>query len=214
MRVHKCLVLSLTTILFTALFTYATQVYADSEQVIAENFDQPTANFIKVRGGEWRLTNGAYILVSSTSTNGNIAIHKTPIAGNFSLGLEVNVQPTPSHKDDFAVVFNYQNENNYYYISLNEIEDEKSNGIYKVVNGQVSSVAPISGKIVAGQWYKLVINRVEDLIEVELKETRTTRVMPPLIKLRAKDSTFKNGQVGLGSHYNRVTFDNLIVSRK
>jgi hypothetical protein len=186
-------------------------------RIIYEDFNNPTNNFTVVRGGRWSVTQSRYELVNPANINrgnGNISVHKTSITGDFTLMADALVKPTTGRWDDFSIIFNYQDRNNYYYASFSESNDDGVHGIFRVLNGRVSQLVDFSGKINADQWYKITVRRLGDKISVQLVEPDPVVPSPiPGLKIEAEvtDSSFKNGRVGFGSKNNAASFDNLIV---
>jgi hypothetical protein len=184
--------------------------------IISENFNDPTDNFIVVKGGQWSVKPSQYELANpanAKSGNGNISVHKTTITGDFTLMTQALVKPTTTRWDDFSIIFNYQDQNNYYYASFSESNDGGVHGIFRVLNGRVRQIADFSGKINADRRYNITIKRSGDKISVQLLETYPTMPTIPEFKIEAEvtDNNFKNGKVGFGSKNNAASFDSLIV---
>jgi hypothetical protein len=185
--------------------------------IIYETFIRSAENFIVVKGGQWAASQWRYELdkpASADKGNGNISVHKTTITGDFILITEALVKPTTGRWDDFSVIFNYQDQNNYYYASFSESNDDGVHGMFRVLNGRVRQIADFSESIKADQWYKITIKRTGDKINVALRESETFSPSPTsVLKIEAEitDKNFKEGKVGFGSRNNAASFDNLLV---
>lgn len=175
---------------------------------VSENFSTSVRNFDVELGGAWTVSNGRYLLSdtnperSTPYPNRNLSVHKTPIAGNFTLSADASVVPTSSRWDDFSIIFNYQDLNNYYFASFNESSDNFTNGIFKVENGVASKIANFSSLIAAGTIYNIKVEKTGNTIKVYRNNS---------LQATVEDTTFSGGKVGFGSRNDSATFDNLIV---
>lgn len=139
--------------------------------------------------------------LEAPSGNGNIATHQTPTAGNFTLQVDAKVTQSTSKFDDFSVLFDYVDANNYWYASFNESNDNGTNGIFKIENGAMTQVTDFSRTITPGQNYKVGIRREGMQVSVFLDGVRMGTAVTNGI----------DGAVGVGSRNNTVSFDNLKV---
>lgn len=177
-----------------------------ASQGISENFSSSTSNFSVESGGSWQVSGGQYQLRNTASasdaSNGNISVHKTSVPTNFTLTADASAVSSSSSWDDFSVIFNYQNRDNYYFASFNESDDDQTNGIFKVVGGVTTQIANFDSTIAAGTTYKIKVEKQNDTIRVYRDNA---------LQATVRDSAFSGGKVGFGSRNNAATFDNLIV---
>lgn len=175
--------------------------------VISEDFNSGTPDMTVVAGGTWGLSGGRAVLSSpaDSGTNGilgNISIHNTSVSGDYTMSALMRITGTSSSWNDAALIFGYQNSNNYYYVSLNESNDGYTKGVFKVVNGSPTELADIGSSIAADTDYTLEIDRSGSSIVVELNSSQIASTT---------DSTFTGGQFGFGSKNDGGQFDNLVV---
>lgn len=174
--------------------------------VIDEDFAS-AGDFTVVLGGTWSTTGGRYVLSSPADSNeigilGNISVHDTTLSGDYTASTTVQIDGTTSSWDDIAFVFGYQDVNNYYYVSLNESNDDYTKGLFKVVSGTPTQLADISTSISSNTDYDIEVTRSGSSIVVELDSTQVASVT---------DSTFSGGKVGYGSKNDAGEFDDLLV---
>lgn len=175
--------------------------------VISESFTSSASNFTVVSGGTWSVKGGVYELTNpasySTSGNGNISVHKDKISGDFTSTVDINVTSTTSKFDDFSIIFDFQNAENYYYTSFNESTDSATNGIFKVSGGVASKIADMGSNIASDETYTIKIVKTGSTVQVYRSN---------ILQATANDSA-TSGLVGFGSRNNAVTFDNLNVTQ-
>jgi len=181
----------------------------DPQLLISEDFSSISSgnNFTVESGGAWSVRNGKYELQDSDRrvpqvANRNISIHNKSLTENFTLTVDASATATSSRWDDFSIIFNYQDRNNYYYTSFNESVDGKTHGIFKVVDGVASKIANFSSQISGGTTYNVKVERSGSTIKVSRNSS---------LQATLQDATFNNGKVGVGSFNNSATFDNLKV---
>lgn len=125
------------------------------------------------------------------------------LAANFAISVNATVSPTESSWDDFSVIFNYQDPNNYYFTSFNENSNDQTNGLFKVENGNLTKLASFSDNIAPGTSYNIKVERSGDRIEIYRDGN---------LQLTATDSSFSSGKAGVGSRNNSATFDNFSIN--
>lgn len=175
---------------------------------ISEDFSASTASFTVIDGGTWSVSGGRYLLSNPAESGingilGNISVHNTEVEGDFDLSALVRIAGTSSPWNDAAIVFGFQDDDNYYYVSLNENNDGNTKGIFKVVNGTPSELADINVSIVANTDYLVEVARTGASMEVMLNSS---------LVATASDATFTSGRVGFGSKNDGAQFDDLVVS--
>jgi hypothetical protein len=134
--------------------------------------------------------------------------------GALHVDLSVRFRPVSGRVDQAAgLVWRYQDEDNYYLVRANALEDNVV--LYKVQNGKRTDL-PVKGQgrtygkpaeVPTGQWSTLRVTAVGPLFEVFLNGTKLYEV---------EDTTFaKAGKVGVWTKADSVTqFDDLSVTTK
>lgn len=107
--------------------------------------------------------------------------------------------------DNFAVVFGFQDDNNYYYALFNSRAEW--NELFKVINGQRIAIASPNVELITdNKFHNFEISKQDDLIIIK---------RDGVIVMSANDDTFKIGKVGVGvlGISNDVTyFDDIEIS--
>lgn len=177
--------------------------------VIDEDFSAGASNFTVVDGGDWGVSGGRYVLsnpqtFTTSGLLGQISVHDTVLAGDFSAGAVLNITGTTGDWDDLALIFNYQDAGNFYYVSLNEnaTSNAYTQGVFKVVNDTPTELADITASISTDTDYLVEVVRSGSSIVAYIDSTQVASV---------SDSTFSGGKVGLGSKNNGGEFDDLMA---
>jgi hypothetical protein len=156
--------------------------------------------------GTWGVVNGAYEITTastaSTTHLNNRSFHSWTVLGDFTLTADAKAYATSSTSDDFAIIFGWQDPDNYYFASFAESNTSAQSGIFRVLNGTSTQLADITSLITAGTTYNIRVERVGSSIKVYRNGT---------LQASATDSTFKSGRYAFGARSNRASFDNLIV---
>lgn len=178
-----------------------------STDLICEDFSSNANNFT-TSNGTWSVSGGQYKLNPPQDNPDNIglhnrAIHGTNVNGDFVANVDASVDNTSSNWNDFGVVFNYQDSNNYYFLSFNESNDNYTHGIFRVVNGVQTQLADIPASMTPGTTYAVKVEKTGSTINAYLNGS---------LAATTTDSTFTSGQVGLASRDDPATFDNLRVA--
>jgi Bacterial Ig domain/Fibronectin type III domain len=180
---------------------------AGNTALICEDFSTSAANFVNI-GGTWNATGGQYLLTNpaqGTDSNKmlyNKALHNIPPTGDFTMTFDGSVNSTGSFAD-FGAAFDYQDENNYYYVDFNVTTDSTTNGLFKVVGGVQTQLAAFPNNITGNTNYQIKIVRTGSTITVSRNGTQVAT---------ASDSTFNSGSIGLGTRNDPATFDSLVVT--
>ena len=102
---------------------------------------------------------------------------------------------------DYAIVFGYQDENNYYYAMLNN--EQAATQLFKVVDGNRVELATASGDwLNDNAYHRIDVRRSGSAISVDFDGTTI---------LSASDSSLGRGQVGVGSFNDSAYFDDISV---
>lgn len=171
-----------------------------------EQFDATPALLRPIRGGDWSTSDGALRLqrcdIRATQGNGNIAVLEIQVPPAYQLETRASVLPTDDTWDDFSVIFDYADERNYGYVSLNESNDAITSGIFRVTNGlprELADIAPLP----PGQPRLVSVLRASDgaiIVQVDgLEAARAAAIDVPI------------GLVGFGSRNNDAVFDDVTV---
>lgn len=104
---------------------------------------------------------------------------------------------------DYAVVFGYQDELNYYYVMINNAVEYTQ--LFKVENGsRVLLDTAIADVLVDDDYHEIVVQKTGELIEVRFDGAEI---------LSAVDATFVEGRLGVGSFNDSAYFDNILITR-
>lgn len=156
--------------------------------------------------GVWETVDGNLALTSYANAGSqplrNVAVYKTPLIGDFVWTGKVQVAPR-SDWDDLAVVFNYIDEGNYCFVSLNKSNDGATHGIFRVVNNSMVQLSDFDlGLLKPGTVQDLRIDRIGPLIRVYLDGEFIGET---------EENQYTNGKVGFGSGNDRVTLSGMAL---
>lgn len=174
------------------------------DAVLAENFSEGADRFVIVRG-HWTAGDGQFRIVNPPSdpTNGSIAVHETAVRGDYIV--TVRAQNTDSWNGfrDFSVIFEYQDEANFYYVNFGQRSDNNSGGIFRIADGVKTKLASLTGFVNPDRMYAVAVKRTGDAIEAYISGEPVGSVV---------DATFMSGgAVGLGSINDLTTFERFAV---
>ncbi|WP_181593023.1 DNRLRE domain-containing protein [Paenibacillus sp. YN15] len=154
----------------------------------------------------WEIVDGN-LKLTTYSGNGspplrNVIVHETPFIGDFTWTGKVSVTPRGDW-DDLAVVFNYVDEANYNFVSLNKSNDDNTHGIFSVANNSLMQLADFElGIMTSGAVHDLRIDRTGSLIQVYLDGD---------VIGQASEGRYTTGRFGYGSANDRVTLSEMKV---
>ncbi len=131
-----------------------------------------------------------------------VAVADAPVLKD--LDLEVHCKQISGNTDEACgLVFRYQDENNYYVVRANALEDNVR--LYRVVKGNRRQFAGWNGKVAKGVWHTLAVEARGDRFQVSFDGR-------PVID--AKDDTFKDGgRVGVWTKADSVTYYDALSAR-
>ena len=138
----------------------------------------------------------------ATNSRFLVAVAEGPTLGD--LRLSVRCKPLSGELDQACgLVFRYRDENNYYLVRANALEDNVN--LYYVKDGRRRQVAGWKGKVTKGAWHQLGVEARGDHVEVSWEGKQV---------IDAHDPTFSQpGKVGVWSKADSVTeFDDLTVA--
>ncbi|MCH6259044.1 hypothetical protein MLD52_20985, partial [Puniceicoccaceae bacterium K14] len=175
---------------------------------IAEDFSSESSDFTAVSGGSWDVSAGRYVLTSPATGGagllGNLSVHSVMLSGDYTASAIVNITGTTSVWNDAAIVFDFQDAGNYYFVSLNESDDGDTMGVFRVEGGVSTEIFDLAGlSIVSDTDYVLEVVRSGSLIVVSLDGSQVVSV---------SDGAFSGGQIGFGSRNDGAQFDDILVS--
>lgn len=181
----------------------------DPKPLISEDFSKDASNFTVTKGGKWTVTGGRYVLTNSAKPgapagNANASVQNTAFNGDFKLTANGSTTATSSSSNDFSIIFDWVNADNYKYVSFSEANNGTTSGVFKVVNGVNTQVSDITSKITAGTTYTVRIERTGSTVKVWRNDTLVST---------ANSLAGVNGKAGFGSYDDGATFDNLVVTK-
>jgi hypothetical protein len=210
----------LTWVLALAVVTAASRTVDFNQDAI----DQPPKGFEfghtagVGRPGKWIVqaegSNKFLVQTDADSTRSRFAVAVLSDVSAADVDLSVRFKPVSGRVDQAAgLVWRYQDENNYYIVRANALEDNVV--LYKVQNGKRTDL-PLKGagrtygkksEVPAGQWSTLRVVANGPSFEVSLNGTKLYEV---------EDTTFRQaGKVGIWTKADSVTqFDDLTVVTK
>lgn len=163
-------------------------------------------NFTAVSGGNW-VINAATVEVTNpvkADPLGNILIHRNAFSGNFTLTVDATLLAPTLSFGDFAVILNYQDASNYYFVSFSQTNGPSTHGIFRVLDGEKIQLLDFdSGLISPETSYSIKLIKIENNIHAYQNETFLGSV---------SDTHFNTGKIGLASYNDSVSFDNLFVT--
>jgi hypothetical protein len=139
--------------------------------------------------------------IDATSYRFPVAVVDSISVQNFRLA--VRCKPISGKVDQACgVVFRYRDENNYYVVRANALEDNVR--FYNMIAGKRSELASWSGPVNSGSWHELSVTAKGDLFEISWDGKKV---------IEARDKTFSEpGKIGLWTKADSVTyFDDLRV---
>jgi hypothetical protein len=178
--------------------------------------NQPPAGFTFGRTGSGRLgrwlvkrekdaPSGVNILaqtdVDATSYRFPVAVADSVSVRNFRL--TVQCKPVSGKVDQACgLVFHYHDENNYYVVRANALENNVR--LYFLKDGKRQQFAGWDGPVISGVWHGLRVDARDDCFEIYWDTKKV---------IDARDQTFKEmGKVGLWTKADSITyFDDLIA---
>jgi hypothetical protein len=181
--------------------------------LVGEDFAGPANPITRVIGGTYSVSGGKEQLTNPatglTLPNSNIGVHAFDLgeARSFELFVDGNAPASSSGFDDFSVIFNFLNEENYYFVNISEGNDAASNGVFRVEAGFRTQIIGFgSNTTPPGTPRRIRVRKINDVITVFRDDVQ--------LGASKVDSTFTQGRVGLGSRNNAATWDNLILERR
>jgi hypothetical protein len=182
-----------------------TQQPSTGTPIISENFTSGAGGMTAV-DGTWGVNSGAYRLTANntaaTTHLNSRSVHNTVLDGDFTLTVDAQAVAGSAPWTNVAVIFGYQDANNYYFFSSNQSNDGATNGIFRVVNGVSTELADVTTTITPGVTYQLRVEREGNVIRA---------YRDGVLVASATDGTFTSGQIGLGTRQFQASFDNLVV---
>ncbi len=122
---------------------------------------------------------------------------------DFSLNVKAKTDESSGNANaDYALVFGYQDGDNYYYMLFNRTQSNTQ--LFKVVEGTREVLATAAASWLSdNEYHELEIRRASDNIEVRFDDS---------IVLQVTDNTLVVGKLGLGSYNDSAYFDDIRIS--
>ena len=179
---------------FTAT-TIITVVTPDPTTNYFEDFNDGLAQGWQNTTGTWTLSNNEYN--NTTTAAEEICFYGGATFTNYTFSAKAN----PSWDNDFGLVYNYQDANNFLAVVLDA--NPKNAYIKQKVNGIWTTLATITYTGGAGQW---------NTIEVTVDDGKSSvKINGSTVFNTVTTSQFTSGKIGLYSGYNPVKFDDVDV---
>jgi len=188
----------------------------DTLTMVSDDFESGMDGWTGHGGGSWSVisdvTAGSNVLDLSGSfspgangTLGAYAILDAADVGDFVLTGRFRSTSTAAWRD-LAVVFGYQDSTHYYAVFFNALDDNDTNGIFRVDPSGKTEISPtgIPGVLTDMAWHDFLIYRQGNTIAVYFDGS---------LAFTAKDSTYGTGKIGLGSLNDTGRFDDLRLWR-
>lgn len=156
-------------------------------------------------GGDRRLFLAPFDFEKEEDRLGEIARPTDRTFGDFHMTLRAKTHENLDREDaaDYAVVFGYQDHDNYYFLLANSHEEYSE--LFVLEDGVRTQLARADSPLIPDEdWHRLRVRRDGEAIQVELDTTTV---------LTATDDTFRTGAVGVGALNDSVLFDDISVGR-
>ena len=180
----------------------AEQIKMSIEKSYHDDFSRKN-NFWQVADGDWNFKDG-FLIQQETSSSYNAIINTKEKFSNCQI--EVDFMPISGRWDaSGGIIFRAQDNNNYYIIRANALEDNFS--LYTYINGSRSNLIEVETKAPEiKKWHT---------IKVVAKDSHIQGYLDGKLLIDYIDDTFKSGYVGLWTKADSVTkFDNFQVEGK
>jgi len=121
--------------------------------------------------------------------------------GDFTLTVEAKINEGSGNANaDYALVFGFENENNYYYMLFNRTQSNTQ--LFKVINGIRQELATATASIIDDEYHTVEVRRITDNITVKFDNN---------IVLQITDSSLPIGRLGVGSYNDSAYFDDIRI---
>ena len=180
----------------------AKQIKVNIQKTYNDDFIRKN-DFWQVVDGNWSFKDG-FLIQQETSNNYNTIINKKEKFSNCQI--KVDFMPISGRWDaSGGIIFGAQDNNNYYIIRANALEDNFS--LYTYINGSRSNLIEVKTKAPEiKKWHT---------IKVVVKDNHIQGYLDGKLLIDYIDDTFKSGYIGLWTKADSVTrFDNFEVKGK
>ncbi|MCD6405049.1 MAG: DUF4962 domain-containing protein [Planctomycetes bacterium] len=148
---------------------------------------------------------GKGLWLSNTGGKRTVAVYKSYEYGDFTLKCKARtVEGDANEWRDYAVVFGYQDPDNYYALRMCGSVDDDIPGITRLKNGKWEPIGTRPNLVT-------IPDRAWHNIEVIRRGTRIQAFFDGILAFEADDDTFAGGKVGFGSNNDSAAFDDLKV---
>jgi len=156
----------------------------------------------------WQFINGTWVEQNQTMVQNSNYYQGSYLGGAYALvgssrwkNYQLNVNIKSSDDDKIGVVFNYQDDQNFYLFTWQKEGTHRA--IKRFVNGSFIDLAADEVEYEINQWYHLSVSTMNGNIQVFIDSTEIFSVV---------DSTFLTGKAGLYCHGNQNSYwDNFEV---
>jgi hypothetical protein len=154
---------------------------------------------------------GTVAEVSGQARLGAYSILNNVEAADFELTATIRSSSTSSWRD-LAIIFGYQNENNYYTAIFNNGCDSDADGIFKIVSGTKQKIG--TGCSCTGTGCGTLSDQEYHIIKIAKNGSSIQAYVDDMQspKFSATDSAYGNGSFGVGSINDTGFFDNIAIS--
>ena len=165
--------------------------------------------------GSWKISHGELILYKAGTPSGTIrkpsalAILKTEPYKNVSIEADIkSTADTSVIRRDIDFIIDYNSHEEFYYIHLAGITDDVHNGIFIVNKADRKRIDSGKAKpqITDRKWHHIKVIRDAENGSIKVFVDHSKGPV-----LEARDLTFKQGQIGVGSFDDTGNFKNILV---
>lgn len=196
MRKITCLFLFIM-LVFTVVFP------ARAAIVFSDNFNRPDGSL----GSDWTVVSGAWTIENGEASQSNASqsdidlLRAHSVAGDSSLSsFAITAKVKIIEGMGAIILFRYVDAKNWYEAFIRQDIDVAV--ISKYEAGKIIWINSTKFTCEKGVWYKLKVEAFGDLLRFYVDDT---------LILKAKDSTFTQGKIGLGALFAHVHFDDVEV---
>jgi hypothetical protein len=163
--------------------------------------------------GTYNLSFETYALLNPVNVfpNGNKSLHRQPVVGDFTLTVKARAQAAAGW-NDFSILYNYRDAQNYDFASFNEGNDNETNGLFRVRQGVLTELADFAELTLPadlGNSRNPSASLHQIAIEWRGGQLSASRNGTVLARIPVADSP--SGYIGLGSNNDVAYFDDLKV---
>jgi hypothetical protein len=171
------------------------------------------ANYTKLTSSRWETVNESGNVIYRINTTdfsndgdrlGEYAFYNQQTYLNFELQLRARVDDdiVANAYADYAIIFGYQDYNNYYYVMFNR--STASNQLFRVSGGTRTELAKYSGSTISGNTF--------DTVRVTYSGSTIEVYYNGALLMTATGQTLPTGNIGFGSYNDAASFDDVVIT--